>query len=110
VVVGCPDDKKDHAMTYSLTTSGEAGTKHQTLDTAEAAVSKIDRLRNSGTRVKVTIDSEADRPGDLTESERLIIVKEGRMAAQEGRDAEDCPYADDDRRCALWLEGFRGSP
>jgi ribosome modulation factor len=96
-------------MTYSLTISGETGTKHQTLETAQEAVSKIDRLRDSGTRVKVTIDSEAERPGDLTGSERLIIAKEGRIAAKEGRDTNDCPYADDDRRHAIWLDGYRRS-
>jgi hypothetical protein len=94
-------------MTYSLTASGEAGTRNHTFETAEAAVSKIDRMRGSGMRVKVTIDSEAERPSDLTESEKLIIAKEGRVAADEGRDADDCPYADDDQRHALWLDGYR---
>jgi ribosome modulation factor len=94
-------------MTYSLITSGEAGTRNQTFETAEAAVSKIDRMRGSGTRVKVTIDSEAERPSDLTESEKLIIAKEGRVAANEGRNSGDCPYADDDQRHALWLDGYR---
>jgi ribosome modulation factor len=94
-------------MTYSLTASGEAGTRNQTFETAEAAVSKIDRMRGSGMRVRVTIDSEAERPSDLTKSEKLIIAKEGRSAADEGRDAGDCPYAEDDRRCALWLQGYR---
>jgi hypothetical protein len=94
-------------MTYSLTTSGETGTKCQTLETAEEAVSRIDRLRDSGTRVKVTIDSEAERPDDITESERLIIFKEGHAAAEGGKDASDCPYVGDEQRCAIWEEGFR---
>jgi ribosome modulation factor len=94
-------------MTYSLTTSGETGTRNQTFETAEAAVSKIDRMRGSGMRVKVTIDSDAEQPSDLTKSEKLILIKEGRVAAYQGRNADDCPYADDDRRHALWLDGYR---
>lgn len=95
-------------MTYSLTTSGDAGTRKQTFETAEAAVTKIDKMRDSATRLKVSIDSEAATPSDLTESERLIILKEGRSAAAEGRSAEECPYEGGEVRHALWQDGYRG--
>ncbi len=94
-------------MTYSLTATDRTGVKRHTFETAEEAVSEIDTMRDSGVRVKVKIDSDTDASGAVTESERLIIMKEGRAAAHRGRDANTCPYAADDGRRALWIAGYR---
>lgn len=94
-------------MAYSLFISGETGTSRQILETAESAVSRINEVRNSGASVKVAINAEAIEPGDLTDSERLIIIKEGRAAAERKDRTSTCPYANEQRRHVLWLEGYK---
>lgn len=91
-------------MTFTVKVPGQNSGPHE-VSTAKEAAQKIGEAFDATRMVKVHIDSEARSPGDLTPSERLIILEEGRKAAGEGRDVDASPYPDDPRRHALWLEG-----
>ena len=95
-------------MTYTLKTTGADGTQQEAVETAEQAAEKIEAAKDHGKRVKVHIDSEAENPEDFTESERLILIKQGELAADEGQDAKNCPYRTDADRRAAWMQGYQG--
>jgi ribosome modulation factor len=95
-------------MTFTLKTSGSGGSTKDELDTAEQAAEKFAEVRDAADTIKVHIDSEADAPGDLTPSERRIIEKEGRSAAESGRPADACPYQDDEERRGIWMNAYSG--
>ncbi|MBB6510013.1 MULTISPECIES: Rmf/CrpP family protein [Rhizobium] len=94
-------------MTYELRAVRGDQIIRESFATAQDAVSSIDALRGQGVRVEVAIDSTAVQPDTLTDSERLIILKEGRRSAASGNTLDTCPYTDDLDRRALWLEGYQ---